>query len=484
MRDLRHQQMLAEARRRHGAGDAPGALVLCRELLKAEPSNPRALYLMGTCELSLGQTEAARRTLRRAIEKSPGDVGAYHDLALAYKRDGLFEEAHRALDAAIALRPDDAVLRGAKAGVFQMTGDHERAYEAIRPVLASGHTAAALALARLAPKVGRVPEAIGLLRAVTSDEGLAAPVRADAWFTLGHLLDGAGEADAAFGAFRCGNVVRGGVHDAPGHSRGVDEVLGAWTREAAARLPAPPVRTERPVFIVGMPRSGTSLVEQILSSHAAVFGAGELNDIGRAAHALAGPRPGVVALVRSPGPLTRGAVERIEREYMDTLRRLAPSATRVTDKMPTNFLHLGLIAAAFPRSRVIHCVRDAMDTCWSCYTQNFSGNLIFTRDLAALGRFFRDYERLMAHWKAVLDIPILDVVYEDLVRDVEGWSRRMVEFTGLAWDDACLRYHESGRVTRTASNDQVRRPVYTSSIGRWRKYEKHLGPLKAALGDP
>jgi tetratricopeptide (TPR) repeat protein len=408
-------------------------------------------------------------------------VAAYHDLALAYKRDGRFEEAIGLLDRAIGMRPDDAVLRAAKAGVLQMAGDHEGAYEAIGPVLASGHVAAALALGRLAPKVRREGEAISLLRSAAAREDVAPLVRADALFALGHLLDGTGETDAAFEAFSRANALRGARFGADAHSQSVNEAVRSWTRERLARLPLPPVKTERPVFIVGMPRSGTSLVEQILSAIPGLHGAGELNDIGRAVHALGGPQPSGIAFLRTPERVTRAAVERIEREYMDTLRRLAPSATRVTDKMPTNFLHLGLIAAAFPRARVIHCIRDPLDTCWSCYTQNFSGALGFAYDLTHLGRFLRDYQRLMAHWKSIVRLPILDVVYEDLVRDVEGWSRRLVDFVGLEWSDACLRYYESGRHTRTASSDQVRRPVYTSSVGRWRKYEKHLGPLKAAL---
>lgn len=476
------QQLLGQARRLHASGDAAGALALCRQALKQHGADPHVHYLAGACEMSLGQTEAARKSFQRVIERSPTDAAAHHDLALAYKRDGLFEDAHRVLDRAIAVHPADATLRAAKAGVHQMTGDPAAGYDAIRPVLGSGHIAAALALARLAPKLGREREAIDAVRAAASRDGLPPMVRADAGFAVANLLDGLGDVDDAFAAYRRANELRGARHNADAHARAVDAALGAWTKEAVARLPRPPVKTERPVFIVGMPRSGTSLVEQILASHPSVFGAGELNDIGRAAHALGGVGPSGVVFLPGPGPVTRAGVERIERDYLGTLRRLAPNATRVTDKMPTNFLHLGLIAAAFPKSRVLHCTRDPLDTCWSCYTQNFSGGLGFAYDLGNAGRFHRDHDRLMVHWKSVLALPIMDVVYEDLVRDVEGLSRRMVEFIGLPWDDACLRFHESGRVTRTASNDQVRRPVYTSSVGRWRRYEKHLGPLKAALG--
>jgi len=232
-----------------------------------------------------------------------------------------------------------------------------------------------------------------------------------------------------------------------------------------------------------MPRSGTSLVEQIIATHPAAFGAGELGAINLAVFNIVGRGTSGVTLLTTPAPLARAAVDRIEREYRDHLRRLAPSASRITDKMPTNFLHLGVIAAVFPRAHVIHCVRDARDTCMSCYLQNFSGSQPYSFDLVQLGRFYRDYRRLMAHWREALPIKIHDVVYESLVADTETISRGMLDFIGLPWDPACLRFHESTRVVRTASNDQVRRPVYTASIQRWRRYEKHLGPLLETLGD-
>jgi hypothetical protein len=182
------------------------------------------------------------------------------------------------------------------------------------------------------------------------------------------------------------------------------------------------------------------------------------------------------------GAITAPALERIAREYLAVLRRAAPAAERVTDKMPVNFLHLGLIALLFPGARVVHCIRDPRDTCLSCHFNLPGDNAHYSDDLATLGRFYRQYERLMAHWKAVLDMPILDVVYEDLVADIEGGSRRLVGFAGLDWDPACLAFHENARIARTASLDQVRKPVYTGSVGRWKRYEAHLGPLLRGLG--
>lgn len=154
----------------------------------------------------------------------------------------------------------------------------------------------------------------------------------------------------------------------------------------------------------------------------------------------------------------------------------------MTDKMPINFLYLGLAAKLVPGVRVIHCVRNPLDTCVSCYAKLLAGGMTeYAHDLRHLGRFYRDYQRLIAHWKSVLEVPILDVRYEQIVEDAEGQARRMIEFLGLGWDPACLRFHENRRVARTASLDQVRRPLYRSSVERWRNYERHLGPLIETL---
>ena len=482
---FRLQEMLSQARRLHAGGDAPGAAELFRKVLKQAPGDPQVLYGLAAAELSMGWTGEARGHLAEVLRRSPNDVGAWHDLALVHKRDGRFADAHAALDRALALRPADATLRAAKAGVFQMTGEHARAAEVLDPVLAAEppHIASALAFARIAARLRRQREAIDGLRRCL-ETGVAAPVvRADALFQLGDLHDTLDETDAAFGAWSEANAIRTGRFDAAGHARAVDEVVASWTRESVARLPRGRVNTDRPVFIVGMPRSGTSLVEQILASHPSVFGAGELDDLSRAVFEVSGPGGTGVPMLTDSARLTRGAVEKIERSYLDRIWRLSSDAARVTDKMPTNFLRVGVIAAVFPRARIIHCVRDPRDTCISCFTHNFGGSHPWAYDLADLGRFYRDYARMMAHWRAATTLPILDVVYEQLVADTESHSRRMVEFLGLPWDAACLRFHESKRIVRTSSNEQVRRPVYTASVGRWRRYERQIAPLVAALGD-
>ena len=213
-----------------------------------------------------------------------------------------------------------------------------------------------------------------------------------------------------------------------------------------------------------MPRSGTSLVEQIAASHPDVFGAGEIDS-------LDGFRQGFPENVAGLGSAAAGKI----------LACFAGESRRVIDKTPTNFHYLGLIARLLPNARIVHCRRDVRDSGLSCYFQNFKAPLAWSTDLVDIGRYTRAYETIMAHWRTVLPKPILEIDYEALVVDIEGESRRLIDFLGLEWDDACLSFHKTRRIVLTASATQVRRPVYASSVGRWRAYERELQPLIETL---
>jgi Sulfotransferase family len=236
------------------------------------------------------------------------------------------------------------------------------------------------------------------------------------------------------------------------------------------------------VFIVGMPRSGTSLVEQILASHPAVHGAGELPDFDRLATTATVANPAIALFPECIGRLTPAQLTAVGERYLARLRALAPEAQRVTDKMPINFRHLGLIRLALPQARIIHVRRDPVDTCLSCYSILFMGNQPHAYELGELGRYYHSYQRLMAHWRTVLPPDaMLEVDYEDVVADLEGQARRMVAYCGLDWDAACLSFHRTQRPVRTASAVQVRQPIYRDAIGRWRPAEVELRPLLDGL---
>ncbi len=230
-----------------------------------------------------------------------------------------------------------------------------------------------------------------------------------------------------------------------------------------------------------MPRSGTTLVEQIIASHPQCFGADELPHIGAIAATLPGrlqtdhPYPQCAAMIDAP--LARSLAE----EYLEKLQAVGGDAKRVSDKMPANFIYLGLIALMFPRARVIHCRRDPLAVCLSIYFHRFAYGHGYAYDLGDIGVYYRQYRRLMQHWHEVLPLEICDVQYEELVADQASESRRLIDYCGLSWDDRCLEYHKNTRPVQTMSNWQVRQPIYTDSIQRWKHYEKHLDELKEML---
>lgn len=256
------------------------------------------------------------------------------------------------------------------------------------------------------------------------------------------------------------------------------EITAAFTPELMEAKRGVGHPSEVPVFVVGMPRSGTSLVEQILASHPSVCGAGELTFVQDLIMAgAAGPQyPSSASL------LTNEALHKFGGYYSVRAGALAPQAKRIVDKLPANFRHLGLIHLALPNARIVHVRRDPIDTCFSCYSKLFLNGLNYAYDLGELGHYYKAYERLMAHWRSVLpQDALLDVQYEALVGNFADEARRLVAFCGLQWDERCLTFHETARAVRTLSGQQVRQPLFKTSIGRWRPYESRLQPLLDAL---
>jgi hypothetical protein len=240
--------------------------------------------------------------------------------------------------------------------------------------------------------------------------------------------------------------------------------------------------SEVPVFVLGMPRSGTTLVEQIIASHPAAHGAGELEELGWLAANMPKLTGGTAPYPEAARLIDATNAKSIAAQYLEPLIARAPAARRITDKMPGNFIRIGLIAVLFPKARIVHVRRHPLDTCLSCFFQHFGRGHHFSYDLGHLGHYYTQYQRLMAHWARVLPGRIFDVQYEDVVSKQEETSRAIIAHCGLDWDPKCLAFHEHERQVRTASFWQVRQPLYASSVGRWQAYEKHLGPLKAALG--
>lgn len=459
-----------------------------REALELTPGDAELHTSLGITLHRLNRLEQAVEHYRTALELAPDRAESAEtstNLGNALRDLGRFTEALESYDRALAIRPEHGQALAGKAQTFERQADYDAAYAVVRPLVERGDASAAVAATYgyLAKRFGEQTKAADLMERILVTGGLADPAKRLLHFALGTLYDGEAAYDRAFAHFREGNRLFEGTVDMWDQRSLFDAVMATFTADAMRTLPRAAIEAESPVFIVGMPRSGTTLVEQIMASHPEVTGAGELDDIPimsrELPHALATEEPYPSCI----GRLTQAAATERAQSYLDRLGLLGGGTERVTDKMPANFLHLGLIALLFPKARIVHCVRDPLDTCLSCYFHNFGTRHPYSHDLRHLGVYYSDYRRLMAHWRGVLQLPMFEISYEELVEDTERLSRGLIAFLGLEWDDSCLKFYENRRFVSTASFDQVRRPIYRGAVHRWRHYARHIEDLRNALGD-
>jgi hypothetical protein len=334
----------------------------------------------------------------------------------------------------------------------------------------------------------RLPDADFAAMSALRDHPYADDVdRASLSFALGKVLDSQGRYDEAARSFvtasnlRAATLARQGrPFDGDRLSRLVDAIIASFTPEFFRAVQGRGSSSRRPIFIVGMPRSGTTLTEQVLASHPSVFGAGELEDVGRLASQIAPPFGSPQALVSEFLAMDAKALRNLGDSHVARLEELGRGAERVVDKMPGNLLHVGVIAAIWPNATILLCRRHPLDVALSCWTTPF-GQIRWSSDLGQIARQIIEHDRLVTHWKAVSPVPMIDVVYEDLVADFEPRACRLIEAVGLPWDPACLEFHKLERTVRTASLGQVRKPISSRSVGRWKHYKAALAPVVAAL---
>ena len=458
-----------------------------RGLIAGDPGDAGARAGLGAVLGELGRHDEALACLDAALDgglDGPTAEGARLQRATALLALGRIGEGVAAMHQTLSGSPDYAERIAAIARRHTQEGAVEVACAILEPLLTGGCESprVAAAFAAIAPRLGRAREGIAVANALL--DAAAPPDLRRLHFALGRLHDQADDYDAAFSHFAKANALFDADYDRAAAADFVERTLAAFDRDTVARLPRPDHDSRLPLFIVGMPRSGTTLVEQILCSHARVHGGDELFAIPEIVAALPTLAGADDAYPECIAVLERPHAARLARGYLDKLDDLGHGAARVTDKMPDNYKFLGLIAVLFPRARIIHCVRAPLDCCLSNFFQEFIvEQLPYTASLIDIAHAYRLYRRLMRHWRAVLEIPMFEVVYEDLVADQEGVSRALVDFCGLEWDDRCLRFHENPRPVSTWSFDQVRRPMYAGSVDRSRHYRAHLGPLTAALGE-
>lgn len=417
--------------------------------LHAEAHNRRALALQ---ELQrYGEAETA---YLRALHLNPEYLDAYINLGLLFIELGRMDEAEKNFQTAIQIDP-----------------------EYLRPYLALS----------ILNKYSAEDAQFKRLEAFYADRAtLARNDQSDLDFAMGRALENMGRYDEAFSAYEEGNRLHHLAHpyDEKSAVESQEWAQEFFTRElfekyaqAARALPA--TTDERvPIFIVGMPRSGTTLLEQVLASHPALFAAGELETLDVLIRK-------VQALPHNDEDWTTSLsfLRRMGEEYLEQVWRLAPDARFITDKMPSNWRYLGFIKLMLPQAKIIHAMRNPMDTCFSCYAQLFKESHWYSYDMDTLGRYYQRYKTMMERWHQVLPPgQILDVRYEDTVADLEGQARRLLDYLGLPWDPACLDFYRHKRAITTASHTQVRKPLYSTSVARWKRFEQHLGPLLEIVG--
>lgn len=451
-----------------------------RNAIRLRPDYPEAYVTLGRILQALGALEESIRHYRYAIDLKPDCAETYVNLGMALQGQGKYDEALNVFRTAREIAPDAIDAIAGEAGVHERRGDIELARQLLDPPIERGVRDIGLATvyAAISTKLGTTEKAITLLEQLLPGKEQSPARRGEIHLALGSVYQHTKDYDRAFQNFQTANGLYPYHFEREAFRQQVDRIIRAFDKKAMTTLPRAANTSDRPVFIVAMPRSGTSLTEQILAAHPLVHGAGELPFIDNITSGMAArmgvstPYPDCVATI------THEVMEQFSQEYLDGISALAPSdAVRVTDKMPHNFIDLGLIELLFPQARIIHISRDPRDTCVSIYTHHFAASHAYATDLGDLGFYYREYQRLMAHWRKVLTMPLLDLRYEDIVEDPEGEIRKIIDFCGLEWSDNCLNFHENRRDVATPSYDQVRQPIYKGSVGRWQRYEKFLSPL-------
>lgn len=465
------------------------ALSIVDEGFARAPDSLELLDLRSEVQLAAGRPAEALRTLSEARRLAPDRFEVLQRIGESFSSLGRRDPALEAFAAAAAASPEDARPHFGRGIVLRNEGAYDLAGESFRRAyeLDPRQVEAVIQCARI-DKARPDDFTFAELEKHLQRDDLSALSRATVHLALGKIYEDIGQYDRAFDHFARGNEQRALADD---HPPAIDQMAVAvqafeqtCDEEFFATRQSGGPDAELPVFIVGMPRSGTTLIETILACHPQVYGAGELIHVPEIAGGLLGKQPPQRWAELLDG-LTPPVVRQAGESYGAHLQSLAPEALRIVDKLPENFRHLWLISLIFPGARIIHARRDPLDTCLSCYVTDFIYSHNYRNDLDSLGRFYRWYQRLMAHWMRVCPLGFLEVDYEALIADQETTSRRLIEFLDLPWDPACLEFHKSRRSVQTASNVQVGHQLYRSSIGRWRRYEKHLGPLIDALAaDP
>ncbi|MES2025223.1 MAG: sulfotransferase [Pseudomonadota bacterium] len=449
-------------------------------LIAFAPQHVAALTARALLLKKMERNEDALICARQALVVAPDNANAHNTLGLVLQALGLHDEALAAFDQAAMLPGSVAEeVLVSRASLFMESGRVEDAIAAFDQTLLTFPGSIRVMTSRNDTKTyqSNDPDIATMEASLMQADSLPLMDRMAVHFSLGKAYLDTRNADRAFHHLDAGNRLKRSTftYDASVTQQWMEHIATTLDADFLAQHTGASAASELPVFIIGMPRSGTTLVEQILASHPHIHGAGELSALRLAIEKVG-------AFPESITNLSSDAWAQIGHDYLAHITPLANGKKRLVDKMPSNFFYAGLIPLILPGARIIHCRRDPVDTCLSCYSKHFVGEQLFSYDQTELGQFHLAYQALMDHWRQVLPVDrFIEVDYEAVVDDLEGEAKRLIDFVGMPWDDACLDFHKTRRVVRTASVNQVRQPIYKTSKGRWKRNAAHLGPLLAAL---
>ena len=508
---------LVTAMEHQRAGEFGKAEIICREVLRRDPRNVNATRMLGLLARDLGKNRLAARMLRNAVKLAPDFYGARLDLARALMEIDELDECEKLLQDSIRMQPDLPATYSLLGNLYTKRGEFEQAVEAFDTAIRiqPNHGPSLAAMGHALKTIGRQDQSIDTYRdciakypefgeaywalanlktfrfsddeiatmeSHVDNDALSDETRVNFNYSLGKAYEDRGDYDQAFACYDKGNKLRRPNENYDPVQTEVihDQIIETITPELLEQNAGNGEPDPAPIFIVGLPRSGSTLIEQILASHSQVDGTHELPDLPKIIKVINEQRrhgEGYPQALRHYGK----DLGEMGRQYLEWTERYRAGAPRFTDKMPNNFASIGLIALILPNAKVVNARRHPLDSCMGCYKQLFYKGQSFTYDLVELGEYYLEYERIMDHWHKILPDMVIDIQYEDMVADQENQTRRLIDHCDLPWEDDVLRFYETDRAVITASSEQVRQPIYSKSVNSWRRFEAHLEPLIEVL---
>ena len=463
------------------------ALRVLSDALRVDENHPVTLTLTARVQTRRGNYPAAEEAARRALKAEPKHAEAMVALGQLFHETDRYDEAVKMLEQAIEIAPNSPEARNFYGVALKSVGRLEDGKEQILKALElNSNNYGAYANLNDLVDFKDAPELVEKMEAIfAANKNHEDPRLMALHFGFGKALEDIGQHPRALDHYLKGAKMKRALltYNEQDTFKFFDSIMETFNAEVFKNRPFRGLPNDKLIFIIGMPRSGSTLCEQILSSHPAVYGAGEVKYLARAMGQIRDRFPSMARYPQMFNEMEPFHFETIGRSYMQQILKGAGDARKITDKLLTNYFFVGLLNIMFPNAKFVHTMRNPVDTCLSAFTKLFKDDMPHSYDFGELGRYYRKYQEIMAHWhKVVPEGTIMDVQYEDAVADTEGYARRLIDFVGLEWDPACVEFYKSKRPVKTASVAQVRKPVYTASVERWRRYGEGLQPLVDSLG--